>query len=121
MKKWKYFKIEEFACRHCGENHVDEASVDKLDLMREEAGFPFHINSGYRCPDHNEAVSKTGRFGPHTTGKAFDIAAMDSWTRLRIMELALAQGARRVGLAKGFVHVDFLGLSDGFPFGAWPY
>lgn len=70
---WKYFKYDEFKCKHCGENHMESSFIDKLDLLREECGFPLAVTSGYRCPDHNEAVSTTGRNGPHTTGRACDL------------------------------------------------
>lgn len=71
---WRYFSVDEFACRHCRENLIDHQFVTKLDDLRHRLGFALTISSGYRCPEHNSKVSSTGRTGPHTTGRAADIA-----------------------------------------------
>ena len=70
---FKYFTEDEFKCHHCGLARMDHDFVEKLDTVRGIVGFPFKVSSGYRCPDHNKAVSHTGEAGPHTTGKAADI------------------------------------------------
>jgi zinc D-Ala-D-Ala carboxypeptidase len=70
----KYFTIEEFACKHCGRVVMDGAFLEDVDQMRGLFGKPLVVTSGYRCPDHNAAVSSTGRTGPHTTGHAADFA-----------------------------------------------
>lgn len=111
---WKYFKIGEFACKHCRENLIDHAFVDCLDELRHQCGFPFIITSGYRCPAHNMAVSTTGPRGPHTTGRAVDIAVYGP-RAFTLVELALqTQVFRGVGLnQKGslsgrYIHLDVL-------------
>lgn len=108
----RHFKSEEFACACCGREEMQHAFVVSLDRMRDEAGFPLIINSGYRCPRHNAAVSGSGLDGPHTTGRAADIGA--SYHRARIL-LALSVkyfrgiGIKQHGTAAGrFVHVDSL-------------
>jgi uncharacterized protein YcbK (DUF882 family) len=70
---WKFFKFTDFACKHCNENRMSREFVDSLDELRNRSGFPFIVNSGYRCPIHNQNVSSTGPNGPHTTGMAVDI------------------------------------------------
>ena len=123
MKPWRYFNpaTDALACKHCGDMHMNGEFMQLMDEMRDKAGFPYHVTSGYRCPEHNQAVSSTGPRGPHTTGKAIDISAMDSFTRLRIIEVALEHGIRRIGVAKTFIHLDALTPSDGFPYGVWNY
>lgn len=70
---WANFKKEDFACKHCGENLMDDDFIDKLQELRDEVGIPLKVNSGYRCPVHNIASSTTGPNGPHTTGRAVDL------------------------------------------------
>ena len=61
---------------------------DMLDLIQEarnELG-PLSITSAYRCPSHNNSVSSTGEAGPHTTGKALDIAVKNSQHRKQLID-----------------------------------
>ena len=125
MSKWKYFSYDTdpmLACScGCGRKEMNDLFMADLDVIRETCGFPFRITSGYRCPVHNTRVSSTGERGPHTTGRAIDIAAPSSSMRLAIVEAAQEQGFRRFGIAKTFIHIDDLRTSDGFPEGIWSY
>lgn len=98
------FKIDEFACKHCGQVHMDACFLAQIDNARDFAGVPFSVNSGYRCPDHNKAVGSTSR--NHTSGKAADIAVNDGPTRLKIVMALIRAGFRRIGVAKTFIHAD---------------
>ena len=40
---WENFTLEEFACKHCGENKIEHELIDKLQLLRTELGFPVTI------------------------------------------------------------------------------
>ena len=116
-----YFRSIEFCCKHCGKNDMQPEFMDKLLELRIAFGEPMAISSGYRCPDHNDAVSSTGRTGPHTTGYAADIKVFGS--RARDM-LKLASEFPRVGVSqKGdygsrFIHLDCL---PGKPRAIWSY
>lgn len=94
----------------------------KLEAMREEAGFPFVITSAYRCPAHNANVSSTGSAGPHTTGRAVDVA-VDRGQAYQVLELALKYGMSGIGVKqKGsgrFIHVD--DLDEGVRPSIWSY
>ena len=70
---WRHFTPEEMSCRKDGVLVVDPDFMQKLEEMRERLGFPMVVTSGYRTPEYNREVSKTGFFGPHTTGRAADI------------------------------------------------
>ena len=98
----------------CGVKGMQPAFLDLLDVIRESVNEPMIITSGYRCPSHNQNVSSTGKTGPHTTGRAVDIRA-DSILRFKITKAAMEQGITRLGIAKSFIHIDDLGLLDGFP------
>ncbi len=104
----KYFTEEELACQHCGERKTDADFMKLIDYLRDQAGFPFVVTSGYRCPDHPIEVKKNAP-GAHTTGKAIDIAVQGE-RALRLIELAQQAGIKRIGVnQKGggrFIHLD---------------
>lgn len=91
-----------------------------LVKMRKEAGFPFRINSGYRCPDYNEQVSSSGREGPHTLGLAADIAASGKQA-LEIVRVGIKYGiqgfgiSQRGGFQNRFIHVDSVKPGGAYP------
>ena len=113
----RFFAASEFVCRGVtccgGTERMDEDFVLRLDDLRKALGKPIIITSGYRCPEHNDAVSSTGRKGPHTTGKAVDIAVYgrDAFT---IIRLALERGFTGLGFkqhgphGQRFMHLDTL-------------
>ena len=57
-KDTKNFKVSEFACKHCGENNIDQRVLDMAQTIRDELGVPVQVNSGYRCDTHNARVSR---------------------------------------------------------------
>lgn len=109
---WQYFMKADFACRHCGENLMDEGFIDKLDKLRKVLGFALPVTSGYRCSDYNRVISTTGPNGPHTTGRAADIGVRGLQA---FMVLSLAQssadftgfGFKQHGEGR-FIHLDDL-------------
>jgi len=76
---WSNFSIKEIAQRGPGHEKgntpvvIMPDTIDRLQLLRNYCGFPLLITSAYRSPEYNDKVSGTGRDGPHTTGRAFDI------------------------------------------------
>lgn len=107
---WRYFKREDFACRHCGQNEIKDSFIDELQKLRDTLGFPLPVNSGYRCPVHNAAVSSTGLTGPHTTGEAADLG-VDRERAVLTLDAALAMpvfrgfGINQKGAGR-FIHLD---------------
>ena len=118
MRNMKYFSIDEFRCSHCNEVHMDDDFLLILDRMRDEAGFPFVITSGYRCPEYNNTVSSTGYNGPHTTGKAVDIQCSHKEAD-KVLELAYKYGITGKGIKQHgsgrFIHLDILDQATGRP------
>jgi uncharacterized protein YcbK (DUF882 family) len=109
----QYFSPEEFQCACCGKELMDQHFVEKLDAARDYLQIPFKINSGYRCPEHNKAVSpSTGTTGPHTTGRAADIALSYGDARKALTTLSMRFGG--IGIKQHgpresrFLHVDDL-------------
>jgi uncharacterized protein YcbK (DUF882 family) len=109
--KLRYFKREEFTCKHCGVEKMDAAFLTLLDELRHRCGFPLPITSGYRCPTHNQKVSSTGPNGPHTTGKAADIG-VSRHRAYDVLRHAIALGFTGIGVQqKGevrYLHLDTL-------------
>jgi zinc D-Ala-D-Ala carboxypeptidase len=115
---WRYFKLEEFSCQHCGQNHIDHQFVTELDELRHRFGKPLRVTSGYRCPEHNDKVSSTGKNGPHTTGRACDFAVSHANAYHLILVAASLHftgiGVNQKGSGR-FIHVDNLPNAVGQP------
>ena len=86
----KHFKLEEFKCR-CGCAIPEEAKanltalVDQvLDPARAKLGRPILVNSGYRCPKHNQKVGGATN-SQHTKGQAADLQCADNMELARII------------------------------------
>lgn len=119
MTDWKHFDLDEFRCKcGCQQNYISDEFVTLLDELRELVGFPLVVTSGYRCPDHNNRVSSTGRTGPHTTGQAADIS-VDRFRAFRVMSKAADMGFTGIGFKQHgggrFMHLDTLPNADGQP------
>lgn len=109
--RWTHFTWDEMKCKGSGRNEMDPVFMDLLEEIRVEYGQPMTIVSGYRSPEHNAKVSSTGAKGPHTTGKAVDVAVRGPDAH-RLLKIALAHGIKGVGVAqKGksrFLHLDMV-------------
>lgn len=66
------FSLHEFECNHCGVVKLDPRLVDIVQKIRKHFNKPVYINSGYRCPTHNKAISGSPK-SQHMEGKAADI------------------------------------------------
>ena len=77
----------------------------KLEVARGIAKTPFVINSGYRCPAHNNSIGAK-QSSSHPKGVAADIACTDDSLRWVIVEALKKAGFKRIGVKKTFIHVD---------------
>jgi len=108
-----HFSYEELRCPCCGRCPMDMDYMEELEELRAAYGKPMVVSSGYRCPDHNDKVSSTGRNGPHTTGCAVDVLVSGHDAHL-LTGLAFAHGFTGVGVSqkgehgKRFIHLDRL-------------
>lgn len=121
--RWPHFSPRELAERSSkweeGKSplRVNEDFLDRLQALRVAFDHPLNVTSGYRSPEYNNRVSRTGTNGPHTTGLAVDIQIHGS-AALELVKLSLARGFTGIGLhqkgpASGrFVHLDTLESSD---------
>ena len=116
----KNSSVAEMKCKcGCDQCDMDEVFMEKLQLLRDKIG-PLKISSGFRCPAHNQAESSSGPNGPHTTGKACDVACSGAKAR-EILGTAIQIGFSGIGSCqKGshsgrFIHLDGLETSEGRP------
>jgi uncharacterized protein YcbK (DUF882 family) len=103
------FHAREFECRcgKCKPQLIALELVARLQVLRDWVGLPFTVTSGFRCPAHQTALSKSGletakSTSTHELGDAADIALMepDVW----VQDAARVFSA--IGIASNFMHVD---------------
>ena len=103
----KYFELSEFDCPslpNSGKN-MDFDFLHKLEQAREIAGIPFKITSGYRTAEHNEKVGGV-KNSSHLKAVAADISISNGQQRYIVLNALIKAGFKRIGVAKGFIHVD---------------
>ena len=108
----KHFDSVEFACPCCGAVVIDDDLIVQLERLREYlgryGGGPIHINSGFRCFDHNTAVGGV-RNSQHLYGKAADITVVGV-SPFRVQDAAdLIFSDGGMGRYNTFTHVDVRG------------
>ena len=88
------FSVNEMTCK-CGFDRyeMDGEFMRMLQTLRDEMHGPLKVSSGFRCEDHNQIVSTTGRNGPHTLAKATDILISGE------RAMVLFEKARQIGFS----------------------
>lgn len=126
--RWKHFTKAEMQCRcGCGRCEMVPEFMDKLEALREAFGKPMPVSSGYRCPAHNAAESKTGESGPHTTGRAVDILIRGGDALCLVAEAFGSHAFTGLGVkqhgdhARRFIHLDDLVEGHGPRPWCWSY
>lgn len=110
--RWPHFTPRELACKGSGAIVIETAFLDRLEQLRGIYGRPMVINSAYRSPAHNAAVSSTGTHGPHTTGRAVDVQVHGAHA-IELVRRAIECGFTGIGLQqKGPVSSRFVHLDD---------
>ena len=108
------FSVNEMTCKcGCGRHEMDGEFMRMLQTLHDEMLGPLRVSSGFRCEDHNEMVSITGRTGSHTQARATDIL-ISGERAMVLFEKARQIGFSGIGLSqKGdhayrFVHLGTL-------------
>ena len=112
MTESEHFSEKELRCKcGCGRSDMDVSFLARLETLRHEINKPIILTSAYRCPKYNDKVSTTGQAGPHTRGRAVDVAVFGA-DAFKIVKLAMLFGFTGIGIKqKGnsrFVHLDDL-------------
>lgn len=122
----EHFSYRELQCKcGCGRMETDNAFLLRLEDLRRAFGKPMIIGSGYRCPEHNDRVSSTGRTGPHTIGAVdIRISGPDVHT---LLQMAMIVGFTGIGvkqhgpMAGRFIHFDNLPVHTFLRPRVWTY
>ena len=102
MKLSKNFTLEEFIRSRTAESMgIDNVPKDEevienmkalclevLQPLRDYVGAPIHINSGYRCPELNEALDGV-KGSQHLSGQAADIHVENTEHLLKMMHFIM--------------------------------
>lgn len=99
------FMTWEFRCRCCRVVKVDEDLINGLEELRELAGCPLYVLSGYRCPAHNKAVGGARR-SFHMKGMAADIWSETIGPGQLVVYAEKVAVFGGIGLYHNFIHVD---------------
>ena len=104
-----HFNRKELSCRCCGRLEYEPRLLDALEKLRELAGRPVIVTSGFRCPEHNRRVGGKPN-SLHTRGLAADVRILGQSVR-KMYELArqietFDQGGIGVYPDEVFIHVD---------------
>ena len=73
--RWPNFTPKEMADKITGALKLDIGFMDWLQRVRSSYGRPMVINSAYRTPEHQLAVSSSDR-GAHVDGMAVDVRGL---------------------------------------------
>ena len=105
---------------------MDADFMVRLEKMREEwysqSNRRLKVNSGYRCKNHNRHVSRFAQkdgSGPHTMGKAIDIAISGKDAK-RFYKIA-KKHMTGIGISKRYIHMDSLTSAEAPRPTVWRY
>jgi len=104
MKLSAHFDSSEFKCKDGSYKAPDPKLIQILEAIREKAGKPLKINSGYRSPAYNKKVGGSPN-SQHLLSKAADIV-IAGMTPSEVAKIAESCGATGIGVYKTFTHVD---------------
>lgn len=104
----RYFTLDEFRCKHCGElppDGMNPVLLEKLDMLRAAINAPIIVTSGYRCGTHNRNV---GGIKSSTHGKGSGADIVSQYNVDYMAEIAKRIGFDGIGIYRedGFIHVD---------------
>tara|TARA_R100000656_G_scaffold64203_1_gene49241 strand:- start:42 stop:452 length:411 start_codon:yes stop_codon:yes gene_type:complete len=107
-ERWPNFSFNEYKCSSHGGVKISPVVLDFIQAYRNILKKGVSINSGFRCPEHNNSVSSTGEDGPHTTGYAIDIST-NTQTQYQLLRFVFSYNPQPlgIGIAKTFTHIDF--------------
>lgn len=109
MKITKNFSSDEFACKCCGRQNINENLVFQLQKIRGIVKKPIIITSGYRCPAHNKKIGGSPK-SQHLLGKAADIYVNGMSVRdlYEVVSIFYKNGINGIGVypEQGFIHID---------------
>ena len=92
-------------CPHSIREDIKKELVFALEKLERGSGLTLKFGSGLRCEECNTSVGGV-KNSAHLRGLAVDIAVGGSVLRFKILLQAISQGFCRIGIGRGFVHLD---------------
>ena len=94
----------------CDRRSINQESLNKLQLIRNDYGKPIIVTSGGRCQYHPDELKS--KAGDHQERFAVDVKCDTVLERNKLMVLAGRHGATRVAFGSNFVHISWTPTSD---------
>lgn len=106
-KKLKNFKHEEFASpeQPMSGLNMDQEFMLMLQDMRDKAGIPMFVTSGYRTESYNKAIGGSPK-SYHIQGMAADISYSNGQELGKLLKAAIEAGFTGIGIYNKHIHVD---------------
>lgn len=110
MWESKHFSKNELKCPHCDECDMDHDFMAMLEESRELYDAPIHLNSAYRCEQHNKDVGGV-RNSAHCRGNAVDIS-INGENAFYLLDIVFTFGFTGIGIKQHgeykdrFIHID---------------
>lgn len=105
----KDFRASEFFCPCCKYALIDLEMIVVVQKIREFLAKTVTVNSGWRCPKHNEAIGGA-EFSVHLRGGAADLtwstAKRDLKSEVFRNIIRKIPGIKGIGWGKTFLHID---------------
>ncbi len=101
----------------CDKRSVSQETLNRTQLVRDDANRPLTVNSGGRCPLHEDELARTTP-ADHQNCVGIDISVSGGIQRAEMVVLGLKHGFNAIGIANTFVH---LGYREGEPDIMWIY
>ena len=100
-------------CGHpdCDHRSVDQETLNKVQLVRNDANRSLTITSGGRCPHHRNEVHRD-KPADHQNCVGVDVFYSNVNQRNELMVLAGRHGATAVAFGKNFVHMAWRVVTD---------
>ena len=108
-------------CDHddCDQRTVNQATLVRLQVVRDIVEHGLSVTSGGRCPNHPNEVHRT-QPADHQKRQGVDVA-VNGGTRGNVVQAGIAAGFNAIGVAKTFVHLGYRGDSPGGHLTMWVY
>jgi len=95
-------------CGHilCDERSVNQITLNRVQLVRNDINQPLPVNSGGRCPYHQDEQNRTTP-ADHQLCQVVDVGVSGGHMRGAVVRSALTRGFNAIGIAKTFVHLGY--------------
>ena len=89
----------------CDQPSVSQATLNRLQFVRDIFGGPLVVTSGGRCANHPDEIHRKTP-ADHQKGQAVDVA-VNGATRGKVVKKGIEAGFNAIGVAKTFVHLGY--------------